>query len=306
MQRNLGFGIGLRSRHFNRFLHEQVRVDWVEAITETYMGVGGKMFAVLEKVRKDMPVALHGVSLSIGSDDPLNPHYLAELRSLSERIEPVIVSDHLCWGSLAGRYGHDLWPLPNTQETIEHIVRRVSQVQELLGRPLLLENISTYGAFRADEMCEWEFVAEVARRAGCKLLLDINNIYVNSVNHTFNPFEYLQAIPVDHVGQFHVAGHLDKGGYLLDAHNDHVCQAVWQLYQTAVRRFGSTVPTLVEWDDHIPSLEVLIAETDKARVLSREVLDREAIDREVFSHEVKTPTSATTLVENLSVQHAQT
>jgi uncharacterized protein (UPF0276 family) len=262
----LGHGIGLRPKHYGRFLECRPSVDWVEAISENFMRIGGRPLAVLEKVRRDFPVGLHGVSLSIGSTDPLNRDYLSDLAALARRIEPAVISDHLCWGSHGGRYVHDLLPLPFTEESLEHVVRRVARVQEALGRRILLENVSSYLTYVESTLSEWDFLAEVARRADCGILLDINNVYVSSKNHGFDPMDYLQAMPVDRVGQYHLAGHSDCGEYLLDTHDHHVCSEVWDLYGEAVRRFG-LVSTLIEWDENVPVLEVLIAESRQAKMV---------------------------------------
>jgi uncharacterized protein (UPF0276 family) len=231
---------------------------------------------VLEKVRRDFPVVLHGVSLSIGSVDPLDDAYLAGLRDLAARVEPVYVSDHLCWGTHRGRYLHDLLPLPYTEEALEHVARRVERVQEKLGRQILLENVSSYVAFRESTMPEWEFLAEIARRADCGILLDVNNVYVSARNHAFDPHDYLAGIPADRVGQFHLAGHSDRGTYLFDTHDGPVADAVWELHAAAVRRFGR-VPTLVEWDEHVPELERLVDESRAAATVeARALAAREA------------------------------
>ncbi len=273
---NLGHGVGLRPKHFSRFLAGSSTVDWVEAVSENFMAIGGRPPAVLEKVRQDVPVALHGVSLCIGSTDPLNQQYLGDLRNLITRIQPAIVSDHLCWGSHGGRYAHDLWPLPYTEEALEHVVGRVQHVQEVLGRQILLENVSSYVAYRASEMSEWEFLSQVAERADCGILLDVNNVYVSSRNHGFDATEYLRGLPCSRVAQIHLAGHMDKGAYLLDSHDAPVPPPVWELYRQAVHRFGR-VPTLIEWDDHIPELDVLLAESSKAAEIERECLTRKAV-----------------------------
>ena len=262
----LGHGVGLRPKHYGLFLESRPDVDWVEAISENFMRIGGRPLAVLEKVRRDFPVALHGVSLSIGSSDPLNREYLADLAELVRRIEPALVSDHLCWGSHGGRYAHDLLPLPFTEEALEHVVRRTQHVQEKLGRQILLENVSSYLTYAESTLTEWDFLSEVARRADCGILLDINNIYVSSKNHGFDPCDYLLAMPVDRVGQYHLAGHSDYGEYLLDTHDHPVCSEVWSLYAEAVRRFG-LVSTLIEWDDKVPPLEALIAESRRAKAV---------------------------------------
>jgi uncharacterized protein (UPF0276 family) len=268
---DLGHGIGLRTRHFSRFLEERPPVDWVEAISENFMAPGGRPLAVLEKVRRDVPVVLHGVSLSIGSVDPLSERYLADLESLVRRVEPALVSDHLCWGSHRGHYLHDLLPLPLTEEALGHVVRRVQQVQERLGRQIMLENPSSYVAYRESTMPEWEFLAEVARRADCGILLDVNNVHVSAHNLGFDPIRYLDGIPADRVGQIHLAGHDDKGRWLLDSHGQPVPQPVWDLYREALRRLGRT-PSLVEWDERIPPLEELVAQSRRAAAIEAEEL----------------------------------
>ena len=268
---DLGHGIGLRSKHFERFLAERPPVDWVEVVTENFMADGGRPIAVLEKVRRDMPVVLHGVSLSIGSVDPIPERYLADLERLIARVDPAMVTDHLCWGTHRGQYVHDLLPLPYTEESLAHVARRVAAVQDRLGRPILLENPSSYVAFRDSTMSEWEFLSELCRRAGCGILLDVNNVYVSARNFGFDPISYLDGIDPDHVGQFHLAGHTDKGRYLLDTHDGAVPPAVWDLYREALRRFGRT-PSLVEWDDHIPPLEEVVAESHRAAGIEAEEL----------------------------------
>ena len=274
-RKHLGHGIGLRPRHYGRFLEERPAVDWVEAISENHLSPGGRPNAVLEKVRRDMPVALHGVSLAVGSVDPLDPVLLGGLAGLVKRIEPAWVSDHLCWGRHKGRYAHDLLPLPFTEEALRLVVDRVRQVQDALGRQILLENVSSYVRFQDSSMPEWEFVARVAEGADCGILLDVNNVYVSARNHGFDPFTYLEGIPTQRVGQFHLAGHTDKGAYLLDSHDSVVPDPVWDLYRAAVRRFGR-VPALVEWDERIPPLEDLIAESARARRIEAEELARAA------------------------------
>jgi uncharacterized protein (UPF0276 family) len=268
---DLGHGIGLRTTHFAQFMAEPPPVDWVEAVSENFMAPGGRPIAVLEKVRAEVPVVLHGVSLAIGSVDPIPERYLAELADLVERIQPALVSDHLCWGTHRGQYVHDLLPLPYTEESLAHVTTRVQQVQERLGRQLLLENPSSYVAFKDSTMTEWEFLAELTRRSGCGILLDVNNVYVSARNFGFDPLEYLRGIPVDPVGYFHLAGHSDKGKYLLDSHDHEVPAAVWGLYREALRRFGR-VPSLVEWDDAIPPLEQVVAESRRAAEVEAEEL----------------------------------
>jgi uncharacterized protein (UPF0276 family) len=268
---DLGHGIGLRTSHFPRFLEGRPPVDWVEVVTENFMADGGRPIAVLEKVRRDMPIVLHGVSLSIGSVDPIAGSYLADLERLVARIEPAMITDHLCWGTHRGQYVHDLLPLPYTEESLAHVAGRVEVVQDRLGRPILLENPSSYVAFRDSTMSEWEFLSELCRRAGCGILLDVNNVYVSARNFGFDPIVYLDGVDPDHVGQFHLAGHTDKERYLLDTHDGAVPLPVWDLYREALRRFGR-VPSLVEWDDSIPPLECVVAESRRAAIIEAEEL----------------------------------
>lgn len=270
---NLGHGIGLRPRHFTQMMEERPDVDWLEATSENFMAPGGRPVAVLEKVRCELPVVLHGVSLAIGSVDELDSRYLSELRELVRRVEPALVSDHLCWGRHGSRYAHDLWPLPYTEEALAHVAERVERVQEFLGRQIALENVSSYVSYRDSTMSEWEFISAVAERADCGILLDVNNIYVSARNHGFDPLAYLAGISPARVVQFHLAGHSDKGRWLLDSHDAPLTDAVWDLYRAAVLRFGR-VPTLIEWDDHIPPLDALVAESHKAGQIEREVLAR--------------------------------
>src|SRR5450631_3774879 len=267
---SLGHGIGLRSEHFSEFLEGNVPVDWVEAISENFFPAGGRPRAVLEAVRNKYPVVLHGVSLSIGGPDPLDKEHLQRLRELAAWVEPAWVSDHLCWGTHQGRYLHDLLPLPFTEESLAHVVERVGVVQETLQRQILLENVSSYLTFADSTLTEWDFLAEVAQRADCGILLDVNNIYVSARNHGFDAEAYLEGIPRDRVGQFHLAGYQDKGTHLLDTHDSPVTDPVWALYREAVRRFGP-VSTLIEWDEHVPPLARLLEESERAKALENAV-----------------------------------
>ena len=272
----LGHGVGLRRDHFERILAGPSRIDWFEAISENFMVPGGRPLDVLTRVRERYPIALHGVSLSIGSSDPLNERYLGELDALAKRFQPAWVSDHLCWTGFGGHNAHDLLPLPYTEEALQHVVERVGRVQERLRRAIALENVSSYVAYRHSCMPEWEFLAEVSRRSGCGILLDVNNIYVSAKNHGFEPLDYLAGVPVDAVWQFHLAGHSDKGAFLLDTHDHPIIDPVWELYRAAVERFGE-VSTLIEWDDHIPPFERLEAESERARAIFNEVRGRAAV-----------------------------
>jgi len=269
--RAIGHGVGLRRDHFERVLAGPTRVDWFEVISENFMVKGGRPLDVLHRVRRDYPVVLHGVSLSVGSVDPLDRDYLDRLKDLIEQIDPAWISDHLCWTGVGGHNAHDLLPLPYTDESLEHVVRRVREVQERLGRRIALENPSSYLSFAASDIHEWDFLAAVAERADCGILLDVNNIYVSAVNHRFDPGAYVDAIPPERVWQIHLAGHSDHGGYLLDTHDAPVPDAVWDLYRRAVGRFGD-VPTLIEWDGNIPEWDRLEAESLQARAVQEDAL----------------------------------
>lgn len=259
----LGHGVGLRTKHYTQFLEERPDVGWIEAISENFMGMGGRPLAVLEKVRRDRPVVLHGVGLSIGAVAPFEQKYLDQWKELVDRIEPAMVSDHLCWGAHGGRYVHDLLPMPFTEEALKHTVQRVQHVQEFLGRQILLENVSSYLTYPTSTMTEWDFLSEIANRADCGILLDVNNIYVSARNHGFSADDYLSGVPIDRVAQYHLAGHWDRGDILIDTHEGAVSEPVWDLYRKAVRRFGD-VPTLIEWDEGVPELDVLLAESTRA------------------------------------------
>ena len=265
------FGLGLRTEHYRDFLAAPQAVDWLELISENYLVAGGKPLYFLDRIRQDYPMVLHGVSLSIGSSDPLDAGYLRELRGLVDRVEPAWVSDHLCWTGTRSLNLHDLLPLPYTEETLRHLVPRVAQVQDALGQALLLENVSSYVRYLADEMSEWEFIRELVGRTGCELLLDVNNVYVSSVNHGFDPRVFIDAVPVEAVRQIHLAGHEDHGDYLIDTHDHPVCTAVWDLYAYTIGRLGP-VATMIERDDHIPSLAELVGELDSERSLARRAL----------------------------------
>src|SRR5215469_8074062 len=267
----LGFGLGLRVTHYEAILATHPPVDWFELLTENYLVPGGRPLHYLMRIRERYPLAMHGVSLSIGSSAPLDREYLRQLKALAQRIEPAWISDHLCWTGVAGRNTHDLLPLPYTEEALAGVVERVRTVQDFLGRRILLENVSSYVAYRDSQLTEWQFLSEIATRADCLILLDVNNIYVSAVNHEFDPLEYLNAIPAERVQQIHLAGHEDHGDYLIDTHDAEVPDPVWQLYAAAVRRFGA-VSTMIERDDHIPPLEQLCDELSAARTLCERTL----------------------------------
>jgi uncharacterized protein len=264
---NLGFGLGLRVEHYAEILDGQPAVDWFEAVTENYLVPGGRPMHNLMRVRERFPIAMHGVSLSIGSTTPLDLGYLAQVKALAARMQPVWISDHLCWTGVNGKNVHDLLPLPFTEEALAHVVARVRAVQEILGRRILLENVSSYLVFNESRMTEWEFLAAVAEQSDCLILLDVNNVYVSSVNHEFNPLTYLDAMPPERVQQIHLAGHESHGDYLIDTHDQPVPDPVWTLYTEALRRFGG-VPTMIERDANIPPLAELEAELRIARRLA--------------------------------------
>lgn len=268
----LGFGLGLRTDHYDAILSDAPPVDWFEVITENYLVPGGKPLHYLDKIRARYPLVMHGVSLSIGGTDPLDRDYLAQVKALAARIEPAWISDHLCWTGLNGANMHDLLPLPYTEEAIAHVAGRVTQVQDILGRQILLENVSSYVTYKESTLSEWEFFSAVAKRADCLMLLDVNNIYVSSFNHEFDPLEYLNTIPAERVRQIHIAGHRNYGDYIVDTHDEPVIDPVWDLYREALRRLGP-VSTMIERDDNIPPLAELLAELEHARRIAAAVHD---------------------------------
>lgn len=265
--KHLGFGVGLRSAHFECVLRDEPQVDFFEIISENFMKAGGRPRFVLDRVAERYPVVMHGVSMSIGSTDPIDFDYLASLKKLAHEIGARWISDHLCWTGVGGYTTHDLLPLPLDEETLRHVVTRIRTVQDFLERPLVIENPSSYYRFPADTMRESEFIAAMAAESGCRLLLDVNNVYVSAVNHDFDPHAYIAEIPADRIVQFHLAGHTNKGTHIIDTHDDRVMDAVWDLYRYAVRHTGGA-STLIEWDAKIPSFEVLHAEALKAKELA--------------------------------------
>lgn len=269
-----GFGLGLRTAHYGEFLAAPQRVDWLEVISDNYLVPGGKPLAMLDAIRERYPMAMHGVSMSIGAVAGPDPAYLKALAALVRRVQPLWVSDHLCWTGVHGRHLHDLLPLPYTDEALVVVVRNLRRVQDQLGRQILLENVSSYIQYRASQMSEWEFIARVCEEADCLLLLDLNNIHVSAVNHGFDALDFLRAMPAARVRQIHLAGHTDHGDHLVDTHDHPVADPVWALYREAMGRFGR-VATMIERDDHLPPVSELVAELDIARRIATDAL-REA------------------------------
>ena len=261
---NLGIGIGLRSVHYQHVLEQEPGIDWFEIISDNYMQTSGRPMHILDQIAERYPIAMHGVSLSIGSTDPLNLDYVKDLKVLSQRCKAKWVSDHLCWTGVMGRNSHDLLPMPLTEEALVHTAARVAQVQDILGMPLMLENPSTYVEFAASTMSEWEFLAALCERSGCGLLLDVNNIYVSSRNHGFDPIDYLDGVPWDRVVQFHVAGHTDNGTHCVDTHIGPVPSPVWEILRQAHQRYGGAA-VLLEWDADIPAFGVVHKDALRAR-----------------------------------------
>lgn len=260
---DLGIGIGLRTTHFSHILGTEPKIDWFEALSENYMDTGGRPAFILDQVAERYPVVLHGVSMSIGGTDPLDFEYLRKLRDLGRRVNARWISDHLCWTGVAGRNVHDLLPVPYNEETLRHVVDRVRVVSDFLEMPLTLENPSTYAAFQSSTMTEWEFIATLAEESDCRLLLDVNNVFVSAFNHGFDPVEYIDAIPAERVVQYHLAGHSNHGTHIIDTHDGFVIDEVWQLYAHAIRRTGN-VSTLLEWDASIPDFDTVHGEALKA------------------------------------------
>ena len=270
---NLGLGIGLRTVHYNDILGHWPPVDWFEIISENYMDSHGRPWYVLDQISERYPIVMHGVSLSIGSSDALNFEYLKRLKALAAQIKAVWVSDHVCWTGVAGCNSHDLLPVPMNEQTLKHMIEKVRDVQDFLERPLILENPSSYLAFADSTMPEWEFISRIVEATECGLLLDVNNVYVSSVNHEFDPEFYLRSIPHEHVVQFHVAGHTNLGTHIIDTHDGHVIDRVWELFRLAYQLTGGASP-LLEWDAQIPEFSVVHAEILKAQ----KYIDGEAVD----------------------------
>ena len=266
----LGFGLGLRTKHYHTFLEEKPDIDWLEILTENYLVPGGKPLYYLDRIRENYPMVMHGVSLSIGSTDPLDLDYLEKVKQLAKRVEAKWISDHLCWTGISGRNLHDLMPLPYTDEALDHVVDRIGQVQDFLGQQILIENPSSYLEYKQSTITEWDFMREMSERADCLILLDVNNIYVSSVNHAFDPVEYIKRIPLDRVRQIHLAGHLNLETHIIDTHDQPIIDPVWDLYELTIKRFG-LISTMIERDDNIPPLSELLQELDQARYIADHV-----------------------------------
>ncbi len=265
-----GFGLGLRPEHYIDFTTASQPLDWLEILTDNYLVPGGKPLYYLDRIRQDYPMVMHGVAMNIGSTDPLNIDYINAVKTLAERVEPLLISDHLCWTGMNGHYLHDLLPLPYTNEAINHVADRIQKVQDILKRRLTIENVSAY-LHAATAMQEWEFVSAIAEKADCNLLLDVNNIYVSARNANFDPQRYLDSIPWHRVKQIHLAGHSDYGDHCIDTHDHPVCDAVWSLYRDTIDTAGA-IPTMIERDDNIPPLTELLHELDIARNITEQVL----------------------------------
>ena len=264
----LGFGLGLRSEHYQEVLDQKPEsIDWFEIISENYMIDGGKPLYFLDRIRQDYPMVMHGVSMSIGSTDPLNYDYLKQLKELIQRIEPLWFSDHLCWTGVDHKNMHDLLPLPYTEAAVNHIADRISEVQDYMGRQMLIENLSSYITYTSDAMSEWEFLTAVTEKADCNILLDVNNIYVSSFNHHFDPMDYLRGVPAERVWQHHLAGHQNNGNLIIDTHDEPIIDPVWELYEKTAELLGP-VSTMIERDGNIPALAEVIDELEQARSIA--------------------------------------
>ena len=271
----LGYGLGLRTAYYQDILENHPPVDWFEIVSENYLVDGGKALYYLEAIGERYPLVMHGVSLSIGGPHPLDRDYLQRLKRLAQTVRPAWISDHLCWSRGSAHQLHDLLPLPYTEESLRHVAERVRQVQDLLERPLVLENVSSYVRVAEASFSEWEFLAALSEASGCELPLDVNNVYVSARNHGFDPWTFISGLPKARIRQLHLAGHSDYGAYLIDTHDQPVSDPVWQLYQRTLAHLGP-VATLLERDDNFPSLDELLAELGKARALGQAVLAREA------------------------------
>ncbi len=270
-QDSLGFGLGLRSTYYQAILEQRPAIDWFEIVSENYLVEGGKALYFLDAIGEQYPLVMHGVSLSIGGPHELDRDYLRRLKHLAQRVQPAWISDHLCWSRGNAHQLHDLLPLPYTEESLQHVAARVRQVQDVIERPLVLENVSSYLRCADDQFSEWQFLAALSELSGCELLLDVNNVYVSARNHGFDAWEFISSLPKQRIRQLHLAGHSDYGNYLIDTHDQPVSDPVWQLYQRTLQHLGP-VSTLLERDDHFPDLDELLGELNKARQVANEAL----------------------------------
>ena len=264
----LGFGMGLRTCYFEQILTEQPAVDWFEIISENYFVSGGKPWHYLSQIKEQYPIVMHGVSMSIGSTDALNFDYLKQLKNTIERVNPMWVSDHICFSALGEFNSHDLLPMPYTEEALDHLTQRISQVQDYLERPMIFENVSSYLTYKQSHMTEWEFLAQLHKQTGCQFLLDINNVYVSARNHGFSAMEYLNALPKQSIAQIHLAGHQDCESHIIDTHDQPVCDAVWSLFSQFSKQLPA-ISTMIERDDNFPPLSALLSELEQAKALTK-------------------------------------
>lgn len=270
----LGFGLGLRPKHYDDILETKPNVDWFEIITENYLTPGGNELYYLDKIREQYPIVMHGVSLSIGSTDPIDFDYLQQVKDLAQRCEARWISDHLCWTGVEGTNLHDLMPLPYTEEALNHLINRMNQVQDFLDTQLLLENPSSYVTFKESTITEWDFLNEISKQTGCKLLLDVNNVYVSAFNHDFDPHTYIDSVPAERVQQIHMAGHSNYGTHIIDTHDHDIVDEVWQLLEYTLKRVGK-VSTMIERDDHIPPLPELLQELEHLKQIAHKAWQTE-------------------------------
>lgn len=268
---NLGFGLGLRSTYYQAILEQRPAIDWFEIVSENYLVEGGKALYFLDAIGEQYPLVMHGVSLSIGGPHELDRDYLRRLKHLAQRVQPAWISDHLCWSRGNAHQLHDLLPLPYTEESLQHVAARVRQVQDVIEKPLVLENVSSYLRCADDQFSEWQFLSALSELSGCELLLDVNNVYVSARNHGFDAWAFISSLPKQRIRQLHLAGHSDYGSYLIDTHDQPVSDPVWQLYQRTLQHLGP-VSTLLERDDHFPDLDELLGELNKARRIAAEAL----------------------------------
>ncbi len=294
----LGFGLGLRPGHYQHIFDNSPKVDWFEIISENFMDTDGRPKRNIARIREQYPVVMHGIALSIGTVDPLNSEYLKKLKDLADWLESAWISDHLCWTGVAHKNSHDLLPVPYTEEALKHIITRIKQVQDYLGRPIAFENPSTYLEFKTSYIPEAEFLAHMVNESGCNLLLDVNNVYVSCFNHRLDPQKYIDALPLNKVAQIHLSGHSNMGTHIIDTHDDHVVDEVWSLYRYVINKAGHTINTMIEWDDKIPEFEVLYAELEKAKQAAKDAQNYGILPQLEEINPSTTPVIVTSLSES--------